>query len=167
MITPEHVWSKQEEEMMEKPKTGGERSVDAIRQDIAAKTSAVVETMGKLEDKFQATVDWRSYVSRYPYLSIGAAAGAGLLLSRFFRRKPSASERIVGAVSDVVHELKGDLHDSVKSLIWKEAAPLLFKGTVYGMISKAVVSYLNSRSANGDGDHQYKAPEARQSTTPL
>ncbi len=45
---------------------GPERSAEEIRQDIAAKRESISETVDRLGERIQETLDWREYVVEYP-----------------------------------------------------------------------------------------------------
>src|SRR2546423_14583217 len=93
-----------------------ERSAEAIRQDIAAKRDSISETVDKLGERIQETLDWREYVGKYPWLALGLAAGAGVIVAGLFKHEPTPRERILEAVAevggDVVDRGRGGMGDA-------------------------------------------------------
>ena len=145
---------------------GGERSSDEIRNDIAARRESITHTVGQIGDKIHQAMDWKGYVERYPYAAIGLAVGTGLVIGGLLRRKRSPTERIVDALVDKAEELGDNLRDSARKLIFKTAAPSLFRGTVYGIAGKVLMQYLQNRAAHaaGNGGSPSQPDEWRSST---
>jgi ElaB/YqjD/DUF883 family membrane-anchored ribosome-binding protein len=129
-----------------------ERSSDEIRDDIAAQRESISQTVGLLGERIHETLDWKAYVARYPYVAVGVAVGAGLILSGLFKRKASPTERIVDALIDKAEELGDDLRRSARRLIIKHAAPGLFRGTLYGLAGRALMQYLHNRAIHAEGN---------------
>ena len=50
--------------------TDSERSAREIRQDIAAKRDSIADTVDRLSDRFQRTLDWRTYAAEYPFVAM-------------------------------------------------------------------------------------------------
>lgn len=139
---------------------GPERSADEIRTDIAARRESISRTVDRIGEKFHETLDWRGYVTRNPYASIGIAVGAGIIVGSLLRRRTTPSERIVDAIADKVGELGEDLRESARKVFLRTAAPGLFKGTVYGIAGKALMQYLQSRAAHAEGNGGNLSPDA-------
>jgi hypothetical protein len=141
-------------------KAGGpERSSTDIRNDIAARRESITQTVDQLGTKIHEALDWRGYVRRYPYASLGLAVGTGLLVSRIFKKKSSPMDRLMEAVSDRAERLGEDLRKSATKLIMKTAAPGLFRGTLYGIAGKALMQYLQNRVAVAEGNGAHLSPE--------
>jgi len=127
---------------------GGEsgRSAEEIRQDIAARRESITETVDRLSDRFHQTFDWRTYVSNYPVVALGVAAGLGLLLSGIFKPRPTPTERMKDAVADLFE----DVTDRVRAQI-EEVAPQrtgashALKGAVTGMLMKSATDFLRNQ----------------------
>lgn len=132
--------------------SGPDRSADEIRNDIAARRESISQTVNRLGERIHETLDWKGYIARYPYASIGVAVGAGLIVGSLMRRRSTPSERIVNALADKIGELGDDLRDSVRKVFLKTAAPGLFKGTFYGVAGKALMQYLQARAAHVEGN---------------
>lgn len=115
------------------------RSAEAIRQDIAAKRETISETVDKLGERIHETLDWREYISDYPLVAVGAAAGIGFLVSAIFKHRPTPQERIMDAVA----ELTEDLTDRVSSI----AGDTLKKKLISGKTVKAALTATVTKAA--------------------
>lgn len=126
--------------------TDEDRSAREIRQDIAAKRESITKTVEQINDKVQRTLDWRTYAGEYPLVAIGVAAGAGFLVSRLFRPKPSPKDRILDAVAesfeDVSDRFAGYLEAVPKK---KPAATTAIKSAAAAWLTKAATDYLKAR----------------------
>ncbi len=135
-------------------KQGSERSSDQIRQDIAAKRGDISDTVDRLGERIHEKLDWRGYVMRYPYWSLGAAAGVGFLTSRMMRRKRSPIDRIGDVLVDTVEDIGGNVRNAIGGVITKVGGRSLVKGTLYGMATKLAIDWLKNTATNalrGDG----------------
>lgn len=63
--------------------TRRERDLNDIRQDITMKQHDLVGSFERLGNQLERTMDWRTHVSRHPYLAAGIAAGIGFWLVRW------------------------------------------------------------------------------------
>src|SRR5205085_3047943 len=90
-----------------------ERSAEAIRKDIADKRDSISETVDKLGERIQETLDWREYIGKYPWLALGLAAGAGFLIAGLFKREPTPRERIMDAVAEITEDWTDRIRDAV------------------------------------------------------
>ena len=125
-----------------------ERSADEIRQDIAARRESITEAVDRLSDRFQRTLDWRAYISDYPLVAIGVAAGVGFLVSRIFKPRPSAGERIKDALAYGIADLTGRMRDHLDDLAPRKQSLGIgrtVKAAATGLITKAVSDYLRDR----------------------
>jgi len=98
----------------EKP---GERSAEAIRHDIAARRESISETVDRLGERIQGSLDWRQHVGNHPIAAVAIAAATGVLLSRLFRPQPSPTERIMDAVAEVVEDVTGQARNKIAGVI--------------------------------------------------
>jgi ElaB/YqjD/DUF883 family membrane-anchored ribosome-binding protein len=121
-----------------------ERSAEEIRQAIAARRESISETVDRLSDRFQRTLDWKSYVTDHPLVAVGVAAGVGFLLSGLFRPKPSPRERIIDALAETVEDVTdrfrgalGDLDLPVK----KPGMGKTIKAALTATLTKAALDY--------------------------
>lgn len=125
------------------------RSAEAIRQDIAAKRDTISETVDKLGDRIQETLDWREYIADYPVVAIGVAAGVGFLVSGIFKHRPTPQERIMDAVA----ELTEDLTDRVSSV----AGNVIKKKLISGKTVKAALTATVTKAALDFAKHKAQA----------
>ncbi len=140
-------------------KLNAERSTDAIRRDIAAKRETISETVDRLGERIQEKLDWRGYVSEYPYWAIGAAAGLGFVASQLMRRRASPLDRISYAVKDTVEELGDQVRHALGGALVRASGRGLVKGTLYGMATKIAVDWLKGAASNAlsSGNHDESA----------
>lgn len=123
-----------------------ERSAEEIRQDIAAKRESITETVDRLSNRFQETIDWRTYVGDYPLVALGVAAGAGYLLSGIFKPRPTPRDRIMDALAESVEDLTDRFRDSLEILPQKKpGAGRTVKAALTAMATKAAADYLKKR----------------------
>jgi len=126
--------------------TENERSAREIRQDIAARRESISDTVDRLSDRFQKTLDWRTYAANYPFVALGIAAGAGYLVARMFKPKPSPKERIMDAVAESIEELRGRLSDQIDFLPQnKFGAGKTVKAAITAVVTKAAADYVKNK----------------------
>ncbi len=93
------------------------RTSAEIKQDISNHRTAISDTINSLDDRIQEATDWRTHVGAHPYLALGVAAGAGLMLSGIFVRKASPQERIMDAVAESVEAVCGQARNRFDHLL--------------------------------------------------
>src|SRR5437867_9550987 len=77
-------------------RTEGERSIEKIRKDIEQTRSEITDTVNLHVEKIKQTVDWRAYISEYPFVAVGGAALVGFFLARkFLGPKHSATDELL------------------------------------------------------------------------
>jgi ElaB/YqjD/DUF883 family membrane-anchored ribosome-binding protein len=135
----------------EVPESG--RSAEEIRQDIAARRESITDTVDRLSDRFQQTFDWRTYVSNYPVVALGVAAGLGLLVSRIFKPRPTPTERMKDAVAELFEDVTDRVRSQMEDLApQRPGASHALKGAVTGMLMKSATDFLrNQISGAGNG----------------
>jgi len=117
-----------------------DRSAEEIRHDIAAKRESISETVDLLSDRFKSTLDWRTYVGDYPWVAVGVAVGAGLLLSGIFKRRETPYERMMHAVADSFDDLTDRFRDAVGELPTQKSGPgKTIKAAVTATLTKAAL----------------------------
>lgn len=131
---------------------GSERSAEEIRHDIEARRESITETVDRLSDRFQETLDWRTYVTRYPLAAIGVAAGLGLLLSGIFKPRPSPSERIQEAFADGFEDFADRVRGQFHDVIQKPGVTKTVKAAATGYLVKTATEYLKDRFLDNQGD---------------
>ncbi len=120
------------------------RTPEEIRQDISLHQAAISNTISRLDERVQEAVDWRTHVAAHPYVALGLATGAGMLLVNLFRRQASPQERMMTAFADSFEDICGQAQDRFGTLL-DVAAPRqksVFQGALLGFAAKAVTTYL-------------------------
>jgi hypothetical protein len=137
-----------------------DRSSQEIRQDIAAKRESITETVERIGDTVNRTLDWRTYAADYPLVALGAAAGLGFLLTRIFAPKPTPRERILDAIADGVEDLKDQFGGYLDVVPQKKAGVgNSVKAAAVGLLTKAATDYaknalLAKRKHQNDDDYR-------------
>jgi len=157
--------------MAEAKEMKGNRSAAEIRQDIAAKRESISDAFGQLGAKIQGKLDWRGYVARHPYGSVGLAAGTGLLVAGVFRRRRSPAERITDALVDMVHGFANDARKSVNRIVVKAGAPIVLKSAakvaLADVLAQAVSGFIHSRLEAARGEDGRSASDFPSSEPPI
>jgi len=128
--------------------SGAERSAEEIRQDIAARRESITETVDRLSDRFQQTLDWKAYVSDYPLAALGVAAGLGFLAARIIKPRPSAGKRIKNALAHGIEDLAGRFRNQLENVAPNRSGSGLgrtVKAALAGLVTKAATDYLQDR----------------------
>jgi ElaB/YqjD/DUF883 family membrane-anchored ribosome-binding protein len=127
-----------------------ERSSEEIRQNILAKEEEIAETFGEISERVKETLDWRGYIAQAPFLSLGVAAGVGIMASQILLpRPPTVMERITETVGEELgHGVRGYLRGSgqsmLKSSLWGLAATVAL-----GLVKRAVTGAVLGGSGYG------------------
>jgi ElaB/YqjD/DUF883 family membrane-anchored ribosome-binding protein len=122
------------------------RSIDEIRRDIDSRRESISETVGRLGDRIQQSLDWREYVADHPFISIGAAAGVGFLLSGLFRHRPTPRERITDAIAESAEEIADRFRDVLQVLpIGKGGMRRTIKAAAMSFVAKSVADTVKNR----------------------
>lgn len=137
-----------------------ERSVDEIRQDIAARRETITETVDKLSEQVQRKLNWREYVADYPFAALGIAAGTGIILSGLLKSRTTPAERIMSALSDSVEDISGRVRSQLDFLPDKNPktkSALAVAAT--SILTKALADYVGNqfsgaRSSSHNRDRQ-------------
>jgi ElaB/YqjD/DUF883 family membrane-anchored ribosome-binding protein len=116
--------------MQSSRRTEGQRSAEEIRKDIDEKKEVISDAVNRLGQRIHEKVDWREQVRSHPFLTLGAAAGAGFLVSGMFRRRASPLEQ----VADAIHDLSA-----------RNSGQGLIKMTLLGLATKAAMEWMNAR----------------------
>jgi Protein of unknown function (DUF3618) len=133
--------------------SSAERSTDEIRRDIAATRDSIKGTVEQLNVRVEKALDWRTYVGQSPFLSLGAAAGCGYILSRAFRPRPTPRERFVDAIVETVEDFTGQVRQQLDRLPSRRmGAGQAMKAAATSLVTQAVVAYVRGRST-GDPRH--------------
>ena len=144
-----------------------ERSAMAIRREIEANREGISETIDKLGERINQTLDWHQYVAEYPAIALGLAAGAGFLLAAAFKRHPTPQERILDAVADLTEDMTDRIGGVVSGMIQRR---LLSGGTLKtaaaALAAKAAVEFFKNQihGATAGGESRPGQPIAHNST---
>jgi len=152
----------------EADKAADARSAEELRHDIAARREVIADTVDKLSERVHRTLDWREHVAQRPLVSVGIAAGIGLLIAgKMFKRRPTPRERIMDALSETVEDLTGRLRGQFDQLPLKRSGTRrTVKAAATGLITKAITDYVGTqlRGANNarrraawDSESDYQA----------
>jgi ElaB/YqjD/DUF883 family membrane-anchored ribosome-binding protein len=148
-----------------------ERSAEAIRQDIAAKRDSISETVDRLGERIQESLDWREYIGKYPLLALGLAAGTGFLVAGLFKRQPTPRERIMDAVAEITEEFTDRMRDVAgDALPGKKAGPSqALKAALTAAVTKAALDFGKRKASEmlaGNQRQPAAALDASQRTPP-
>jgi ElaB/YqjD/DUF883 family membrane-anchored ribosome-binding protein len=138
--------------------SGAERSAEDIRHDIAARRESITDTVDRLSDRFQQTLDWRAYVSDYPLAALGVAAGLGFLAARIIKPRPSPGRRIKDALAYGIEDLAGRLHHQLENVAPHRPGSSLggtVKAALTGLVTKAATEYLQNRFVDRHTGHHH------------
>jgi ElaB/YqjD/DUF883 family membrane-anchored ribosome-binding protein len=122
-----------------------ERSVDDIRRDIVNRRESISDTVERLGDHIQQRLDWREYLAEHPMISIGAAAGVGLLLSGLLKRRQSPRERIFDALAEGFEDITGQLSGPLRVLQGRRGITHGVKGAAMSLVAKGIADSLRNR----------------------
>lgn len=142
--------------------SGDDRSAEEIRQDIAARRESITETVDRLSDRFQRTLNWRAYVSDYPLATLGVVAGLGFLAARIFKPRPSAGKRVKDALAYGIEDLVGRFHHQLENVAPHRSGPGInrtVKTAVTGLIAQAATDYLRNRFVDQFAGRYERHPE--------
>jgi ElaB/YqjD/DUF883 family membrane-anchored ribosome-binding protein len=135
------------------------RSAEAIRQDIAAKRETISETVDKLGERIQETLDWREYIAEYPVVAIGLAAGVGLLVSGIFKHRPTPQERIMDAFAELTEDLTDRVSGIAGDVIKKKLiSGKTVKAAATAMVTKAALDFAKEKASGllaGNGTQKH------------
>ncbi len=148
--------------------TSSERDTDQIRQDIAARRESITETVDKISERVQRTLDWREYIGEYPLASLGIAAGVGFLVAGIFKPRPSPGDRILEALSETVEDITGRVRAQLDSSPLQSAGSTQsVKAVAAALATKAVVSYLSNQwtASTNRNSTRFSTHSPREETT--
>jgi len=145
------------------------RSTDAIRNDIAAKRESISETVDKLGDRIQETLDWREYIAEYPGVALGLAAGAGFLISGIFKRRPTPRDRIMDAVAELTEDMTDRVGGVMAGVIQKNlVSRRTVKAAAVAMLGRALMDLAKKQISNAittDSPRDTARPQSRPTAT--
>ncbi len=125
---------------------GSKRTSDEIRQDIAARRESITEAVDKLSERVNRTLDWRAYVTEYPLVATGLAAGIGVLAAGIFRPRATPRERILAALSETVEDVTGRFREQLEQLPSQQVSSRQsMQAMAAALVVKAVARYVSNR----------------------
>jgi ElaB/YqjD/DUF883 family membrane-anchored ribosome-binding protein len=128
--------------------TTPERSAEEIRHDIAATRESITKTVDRLSNRVQETLDWRTYVTEHPLVSLGVTAGLGFCLALLFRPRSTPVERMKQAVADSVEDITSRLTHQLDDIRpRRRGLSRTVKAAATGAVTKAATDYLRNRLA--------------------
>lgn len=143
-----------------------DRSAHEIRQNIAATRETISETVDKLGERINQTLDWREYVAEYPAVALGLAAGIGFLISGIFKRNPTPQERMLDAVADMTEDITDRVMGIAGNVIKRKMiSGRTVKAAVTAAATKAALDFAKQKVRAawlGDDRSQYEQPPARE-----
>lgn len=149
--------------------TGGEdRDARSIRKDIAARRESISETVDRLGERIQETLDWREYVSEHPLVAVGVAAGLGLIVAGIFKRKPTPRERIMDAVAETFEDMIDRVRGTVEDMVGgrkKMVSGRTVKAAVVTLITKAATDFVKNKASEALSGRERPVMQARRRST--
>lgn len=122
-----------------------ERSAEEIRQNIVATRESITDTVDRLNDRFQETFDWRTYVGRNPLVAVGVAAGLGLLVSAIFKPRATPLDRMKAALADSVEDFTDHLRSQIDGVVQRPGFSQTVKAAATGLAVKAASDFLTNQ----------------------
>jgi len=121
------------------------RTTEEIRQDIEQKRQEIAGTVDQLGEKIRRQLDWREYIRCYPFVTVGAAALLGFLISRRVLRSKQRSARDM-------------LLDALERALGREqkAESLgIIKGLAGAAITRIATNYIQSKLIGERNEEEY------------
>lgn len=125
------------------------RGVGQIERGAVAKPKFVTETI-KLDGSSTARpFDWQACIKEHPYLTLGLAAGAGMLLVGLLKPRPTAKKRLIKTLGNNVAGASRQLERGIGGLAEKPArVATSVKAAAATMATKALKNYLQRKLIN-------------------
>jgi hypothetical protein len=121
-----------------------QRTTEDIRHDIAKGEENISQTVDRIGERLQEKLDWRGYVKDSQYLAVGVAAGLGYLASGLFVKHATPMERLMGSISE-------EVHDSLAGLRAGAVGFGLVKATLLGIATKAAATWIKNATSKAVG----------------
>jgi ElaB/YqjD/DUF883 family membrane-anchored ribosome-binding protein len=149
-----------------------ERTAKEIREDIAATRESISETVDRLGERLQKSLDWKEYVAEHPYVALGASAGLGFLISGLFKRRPGPRDRMVEALAETVEDFSDRVRDNLDQVLYRRrstaralaGSALAVAANYIGRSLKSTISEVVAASQNQETipSGAYPHPAARE-----
>ncbi|MEP7340382.1 MAG: hypothetical protein ABI977_21810 [Acidobacteriota bacterium] len=146
------------------------RSADEIRQDIAARRESITDTVDRLSDRFQQTFDWRTYITNYPLVALGLAAGLGLLASSILKPRATPTERMKDALADCFEDVTDRFRSQMDDVTMRRPGiSQTVKAAATGLLVKTAADFVRNRVSGSNTqrghDHERMTSSNRMSRT--
>jgi ElaB/YqjD/DUF883 family membrane-anchored ribosome-binding protein len=144
--------------------TESERSAEEIRQDIAARRESITETVDRLSDRVQQTFDWRTYVSNYPVIAVGIAAGLGMLVSGILKPRTTPTERVKDALADCFEDFTDRFRSQLDDVTPRRPTiNQTIKAAATGLLIKGATEFVRNRLTgfNDQTEHDHNRAGSR------
>jgi ElaB/YqjD/DUF883 family membrane-anchored ribosome-binding protein len=146
----------------ESDEVNDDRSIEEIRQDIAARRESIAGTVDKLSDRFQKQLDWREYIAKSPFVAIGVAAGVGFLLAGIFKPRPTPGERMISALSDSIEDIADRFRNQLDESPFSKGRSSIgqtVKAAATAMVTKAVTDCIRDQFVGRSTAEQYSTQQ--------
>jgi ElaB/YqjD/DUF883 family membrane-anchored ribosome-binding protein len=121
------------EDVRNRVEAHGHRSAEEIREDIDAGKDAIAETVDRLGERIQETLDWREYLRRYPFWGLGASAGLGFLISGIFVKRVTPMEQII---------------EELRDIRTREQSQTVLKRTLFGLLAGLATNWIKNKTVH-------------------
>lgn len=113
------------------------RSTDDIRRDIEQDEREISETVEQIGDRISERLNWRRYLQRSPYWTLGITAAIGFVLAHSLTRRRTPVERFVDSLSEGIRE-------SIGPAISRSKSSNLLKATLAGLGTKLITGWIRN-----------------------
>jgi hypothetical protein len=84
--------------------TDTEQCSNTLQEDIVSREQKIAGGLEAVSERIKGKLDWRGYIGQAPFLSLGVAAGLGMLAGRMIMPEPPTT---MEKISDIVQEATG------------------------------------------------------------
>jgi ElaB/YqjD/DUF883 family membrane-anchored ribosome-binding protein len=125
------------------------RNAKEVEQHEAAQSKASPKPIRLESNKSAQSFDWQACVKDHPYLTLGLAAGAGLLLVGLLKPRPSARKNLIKTLGNNFAESSRQLERGIGRLAEKPGQiSTSVKAAAATMATRALKTYLKRRIIN-------------------
>lgn len=116
------------------------------KKNLGAQPRFAIETIKPIKNKGVPSFDWQAYVKDHPYLTLGIAAGTGILLASLFKPRLGANKRFAKTTGNYLVEASHLLERRFQRLTEKPVrVGTSMKTAAAAMATKALKTYLKRR----------------------
>lgn len=125
------------------------RSLGPVQHEMTSQYGVITEKTKLSEFKAAPSFDWQACVKDHPYLALGFAAGAGMLLSVLVKPRPAEKKRLVKTLGNHLAGASRRIGREVEGLAEKPArVGNSVRAAAATMATKALKTYLKRRLTN-------------------